>query len=113
MPDKTMTHLTLGETAALLESRELSSLELTDAYLERIENSDGEIGAYISVDAQKARADAEKADKKRAAGERLSPLAGIPCAIKDNICTDFGTTTCASKMLAGFRSPYSALLLSG
>ena len=111
MPDKTMTHLTLGETAALLESRELSSLELTDAYLERIENSDGEIGAYISVDAQKARADAEKADKKRAAGERLSPLAGIPCAIKDNICTDFGTTTCASKMLAGFRSPYSAAVI--
>mgnify|MGYP004655721861 CR=1 FL=1 len=111
MPDKTLTHLTLSETAALLGAREISSLELTDAYLERIAKADGTIGAYISLTAEKARACAENADKLRASGERLSPLAGIPCAIKDNICTDFGTTTCASRMLSGFRSPYSAAVI--
>ncbi len=111
MPDKILTHLTLEDTAALLGAREISSLELTDAYLERISSIDGTIGAYISISAEKARADAEKIDKLRASGEKLRPLAGIPCAIKDNICTDFGETTCASRMLDGFRSPYSAAVI--
>ena len=83
----------------------LTSLDITLAYLERIKASGN--NAYITVTEEQALRQAKEADARTDAGD----LSGIPCAIKDNICTDFGTTTCASKMLAGFRSPYSAAVI--
>jgi len=106
-----LTALTAAEAEKLLKSGEISSSELTDAYLRRIDCLDGDIGAYLSVTSDKALKTAADIDRRRLAGESLPPLAGIPCAIKDNICTDFGTTTCASKMLTGYRSPYSAFVV--
>ncbi len=79
-------------------------MELTEAYLEEIEKKDGEIGAYITVTAEEALAAAEKFDSEK----YTSPLAGIPCALKDNICTKGIRTTCASRMLSDYIPPYDA-----
>ncbi len=87
---------------------ELSAVEAARAYLDAIEARDGAIGAYNEVHAERALARAAQIDGKRAAGEPLGPLAGVPIAIKDNLCTSFGRTTCSSKILADFRSPYDA-----
>jgi aspartyl-tRNA(Asn)/glutamyl-tRNA(Gln) amidotransferase subunit A len=79
--------------------------------LGRIESSDGSINAFVSVAADRAIDKAKQIDARVAASESLDdigPLAGVPVALKDNICTDFGATTCASKYLAEFESPYAA-----
>ncbi len=97
----------IAEHAAALRRREYSSLELTRAYLDRIEKTDGEIGAYIYTDAEASLNMAKRADKLLGEG-CSSPLCGIPMAIKDNICTTDFPTTCASKMLEVYVSPYNA-----
>ncbi|OPZ74808.1 MAG: Glutamyl-tRNA(Gln) amidotransferase subunit A [Firmicutes bacterium ADurb.Bin456] len=99
----------LGE---LLERKEVSSEELTSAFLKRINEMEDKINAYITVAREEeALAQARSIDRKRGQGERLSPLAGIPVAISDNICTKGIKTTCASKMLEGFIPPYDASVL--
>ena len=106
-----LTHLTLTETAALLQQKVISAAELTSAYLLQIEKKEPVIGAYLSVFAEKALSQANTIDSARLHGDAVSPLSGIPYAAKDNICTAFGSTTCASNMLAAYHSPYSAKVI--
>ena len=101
----------VSEHIESLKKGEYSSRELTDAYIAQIENTDSEIGAYITTDFETALKKAEAVDKKRLSGESLEPLAGIPCAIKDNICTKGVKTTCASKMLKNYIPPYDACVI--
>lgn len=88
--------------------KEITSLGATRVMLDRIEREDKRLGAYLSVYADRALAAAAGVDQKIAAGEPCGLLAGVPIAIKDNIVTAWGATTCASKMLANFHSPYHA-----
>ena len=91
-----------------LASGELSSREATAAYLQAIKEKEPSIGAYLTVLEESAMKKAAEVDEKRAAGKTLSPLAGVPAGLKDNICTKGVRTTCASKMLENFVSPYNA-----
>ena len=95
----------LGE---LLGRREVSSEEVTRACMERISQVEDKIKAFITVIEEEALALARAVDEQRVRGEELSPLAGIPVAIADNICTEGVRTTCASKMLENFIPPYNA-----
>jgi len=102
--------LTIHEASALLRKREISSLELTRAMLDRIAAIDDQVKAYITVTSDMAMAQAREADNRRSAGEE-NPLLGIPLAIKDIICTKGITTTCGSKMLHNFVPPYDATVM--
>ncbi len=99
---------TLSQQIDGLKNGEFSAKELTQAYLTQIEEKEKDIGAYISIFPEQALAAAEAVDQKRAAGQPLSLLAGIPAGIKDNICTRNIRTTCASKMLGEYVPPYDA-----
>ena len=101
---------TIHEYAELLKQKKLSSVELTKQYLARIEKADAQIGSYITVCPDDALAAAGKADERIARGE-ATLLTGIPVGIKDNICTEGITTTCASKMLYNFVPPYDATVI--
>lgn len=103
--------LTVTELSEKLASRELSSSDVTAAYLARISECDDTVGAYLTVCSDKATADARAVDAKRMAGETLPPLAGIPVGIKDNLCTRGLRTTCASRMLENFIPPYDAAVV--
>ena len=87
---------------------DLSAVEAARAYLDAIASEDERIGAYNEVHADRALERAAAVDAARQAGQALGPLAGVPVAVKDNLCTTFGRTTCSSKYLADFRSPYTA-----
>ncbi|MFP3981314.1 MAG: Asp-tRNA(Asn)/Glu-tRNA(Gln) amidotransferase subunit GatA [Desulfobacterales bacterium] len=102
--------LTMHEACDLLEKREISATELTDAVFERIRKVEPRIDAYITVTEQSARRQAEAADEAIQAGN-AGPLAGIPVAVKDLICTKGIATTCASKMLEKFVPPYDAAVM--
>lgn len=99
----------LGE---LMAKKEVSSEEITRAHLERINRMDGEVKAMVTVTAEAALDQARAVDDRRAAGEELSSLAGVPMAIIDNICTMGVKTTCASHMLYNFIPPYDAEVVS-
>lgn len=102
---------TVHELAEMLAGGETTSVEITKAYLDRIEAVEAKVNAYITVDAKGALEQAAAADAKRASGEHLSIFAGIPVAIKDNICTEGMLTTCASRMLGNFIPPYDATVV--
>lgn len=90
-----------------IASKQISAVELTRAILDRIQRLDPTLKAYNSVDPDLALRQAAEVD----AGRRTGPLAGVPIALKDNLCTSWGTTTCSSKMLANFRAPYDATVV--
>jgi len=94
-----------------LSAREVSAREVTEAVLGRIGAVEDRVRAYVTVTADAALAQADAVDQARAGGEPLSPLAGIPLALKDNLCTLGIETTCSSKILKGFKPPYSATVV--
>ena len=100
--------MAIAEWRQQLASGEVSARELTDHHLARIEAVDPDVHAFLEVTADRARADATRIDEARSAGDDLPPLAGIPLAIKDNLCTRGVTTTCASRMLESFVPPYES-----
>jgi aspartyl-tRNA(Asn)/glutamyl-tRNA(Gln) amidotransferase subunit A len=104
--------LTAHEAKSLLSTGEISSKELTRALLERTTQVEGKVKAYLSLFADQAMADAEEADRtRRELGDEAPPLLGIPIAIKDVICVSGAPTTCGSRILEGFCSPYEAAVI--
>ena len=103
-----MIGLSALELAEAVRSEQIGVAEAVKAYLERIENIDSQLNAFLTVSRKEALTRAEVVQKKISAGERLSALAGVPIALKDNISTTGVTTTCASKMLAGYVPVYNA-----
>ena len=102
----------ITELAAALRAKHLSCVELTRATLDRIARVDPQLNAFITVDAERALADAHAADTAIAAGT-AGPLAGIPIAHKDILATAGMRTTCGSRMLANYTSPYDAHVVEG
>ena len=98
------------QAAEGLAGKKFSSVELTQAVIDRVREKDGEIGAYLTFDEEGALASAKAADEARAAGN-VSPLLGVPVAIKDLINVKGQPCTCASKMLKGYTSPYDATVI--
>jgi aspartyl-tRNA(Asn)/glutamyl-tRNA(Gln) amidotransferase subunit A len=100
------------EMAAALEKGEISAVELTKSHLDRIAAVDDLVKAFLYVDNEGALAQAKDVDLRRKAGEKLSPLAGVPLALKDVMVQKGVPTTCGSKMLEGWRPPYDATVVS-
>ncbi|MGJ3509803.1 Asp-tRNA(Asn)/Glu-tRNA(Gln) amidotransferase subunit GatA [Enemella sp. A6] len=99
---------TAADLAGRIAAGELSAVEVTQAHLDRIAEVDGEINAFLHVDTDGALAAARRIDERRAAGEELGPLAGVPLALKDVFTQEGVPTTAGSKMLEGWIPPYSA-----
>ncbi|MCG6894112.1 MAG: Asp-tRNA(Asn)/Glu-tRNA(Gln) amidotransferase subunit GatA [Desulfobacteraceae bacterium] len=99
--------LTLEQAGRLLRGGEITSAELTQSVLHRIEELDAKLGAFVTVCAEQALEQAAEADRAIADGD-ISPLTGIPMAVKDLICTKGIPTTCSSKILENFIPPYDA-----
>ncbi len=102
------TTLTVSQIQDLLKNRRTTAVEIAQAHLARIEEKDTEVRAYLSLTPDRALAQAKLVDEKIAAGETLSPLAGVPVAVKDVILTRGTRTTCASRILENFVAPYDA-----
>ncbi|GAB2744427.1 Asp-tRNA(Asn)/Glu-tRNA(Gln) amidotransferase subunit GatA [Salinifilum aidingensis] len=103
-----LTGLTASELAGKLGSGEVSAVEVTRAHLDRVAAVDTGVHAFLHVDAEGALDAARRVDERRAAGEQLPPLAGVPLALKDVLTTSDMPTTCGSKMLEGWTPPYDA-----
>ena len=106
-----LNELTAHELSARMRTGEITSKEITAAVLEKIEATEAEINAFISVTPEQALARAEEVDGRRASGAELGVLAGIPLAIKDVICVEGGRTTCGSRILENFIAPYDATIV--
>ena len=108
-PDMTiLNELSAVELRDRITGGEIKSVDAAEAVFQAIAAWDPFLHAYNSTFRESTLRGAEKIDRDRAAGKKPGLLSGVPIAIKDNICTTFGTTTCSSKMLADFRSPYNA-----
>jgi aspartyl-tRNA(Asn)/glutamyl-tRNA(Gln) amidotransferase subunit A len=105
-------HSTAAEMASALAAKEISSVELTKQHLDRIASVDGKINAFLNIDNVGALEQAEAIDKKRASGEKLSPLAGVPIAVKDILAQKGIPTTAGSKILEGWRPPYDSTVVA-
>ncbi|MCF1765336.1 Asp-tRNA(Asn)/Glu-tRNA(Gln) amidotransferase subunit GatA [Corynebacterium argentoratense] len=104
-----LTRMTAAELADKIHSREVSSVEVTQAHLDRIDAVDSDLHAFLHVGAEAALEAASRVDAALAAGEApASPLAGVPLALKDVFTTTDAPTTCASKILEGYVAPYDA-----
>ncbi|MEY3430431.1 MAG: hypothetical protein RJB30_363 [Actinomycetota bacterium] len=98
--------------SAALEAGEITAVELTQQHLNRIAEVDGDVHAFLFVDSDGALAQAKSVDEARKSGKKLSPLAGVPLALKDVMVQKGVPTTCGSKMLEGWRPPYDATLVT-
>ncbi|MEU4091869.1 Asp-tRNA(Asn)/Glu-tRNA(Gln) amidotransferase subunit GatA [Streptomyces sp. NPDC026673] len=105
-----LTRLTAAETAAAVASGQTSAVEVAKAHLDRIAAVDEKVHAFLHVDTEGALKAAKAVDDKRAAGEKLGPLAGVPLALKDIFTTKGVPTTVGSKILEGWIPPYDATL---
>lgn len=100
--------LTAVELAAAIKAGEVSAVDAMKAVLDRIDQTEKGINAYVTIDKETALKKAEEVQKKIEAGELTGPLAGVPVAIKDNMCTEGMLTTCSSKILGNFIPTFSA-----
>lgn len=107
-----LTRLTAAQMADALAAGTITSVELTQAHLDRIAEVNPTLNAFLLVDAEGALAAAAQVDARRAAGEELPRLAGVPIAVKDIACTQGLTTTAGSRMLADFVPPYDATIIT-
>ena len=98
--------LTALELRDKIAAGEISAADATAAYLDSIEKTESQVAAFNEVHAERASERAKAIDAKLAAGESLGVLAGVPIALKDNLCTPYGKTTCSSKILADFHAPH-------
>ncbi len=106
--DSDLTTWTAAELAEKIHAGQVSSVDATRAHLDRIAAVDGDVHAFLHVGEDAALSAAEQADRDIAAGTVASPLAGVPLALKDVFVTTDAPTTCASKILEGYMSPYDA-----
>jgi aspartyl-tRNA(Asn)/glutamyl-tRNA(Gln) amidotransferase subunit A len=107
-----MIRLSAAQMAAALAEGSTSSVELTQAHLDQIAAVDNDVKAFLHVDAEGALAQAKSVDAKRKSGEKLSPLAGIPLALKDVLAQRGVPTTAGSKILQGWRPPYDSTVVT-
>ncbi|NLX90500.1 MAG: Asp-tRNA(Asn)/Glu-tRNA(Gln) amidotransferase subunit GatA [Firmicutes bacterium] len=104
--------MSVAEAARALQNKEITSKELTESVLERIEEVEEDIRGFVTLlDGDEVLLEAEKIDQARVSEEPLPHLAGIPMALKDNLCTRGVPTTCASKMLQSYCPPYDACVV--
>ena len=103
---------TAHELHELLQDKKISAVELAKDIFARIDEKENSIGAYLTITKDLAMDTAKIVDEKISRGEKISALEGIPCAIKDNICTQGIKTTCASKILENFIPPYDATVIT-
>jgi aspartyl-tRNA(Asn)/glutamyl-tRNA(Gln) amidotransferase subunit A len=101
----------VADTARRVKAGEIKAVEIVDTMLARIEKHDGELGAYLAISGEKARADAAMIDAMRESKIALGPLAGVPIALKDNLVTKGTPTTAGSKILDGWVPPYDATIV--
>jgi len=106
-----MEELSAKELRDRIAAGRISSVEATEAVFERIDKLETVIGAYISTYRDMALETAADVDRRIAAGQDVGKLAGVPVAVKDNMCTTFGATTCASRILENFHAPYNATVV--
>ena len=102
---------TIHELADMLEKGETTSEQIVKSYFDRIKEKDGEVKAYVYLMEEEALAQAKNIDERRKAGEKLGRFAGIPIGIKDNMNIKGTKTTCSSKMLENYESPYDATVI--
>ena len=100
------------ELSDMLKNKEISSVELTQSIFSRIKAVDDKVNSYVTLNEEEALKEAQEIDRKRANGEQLSDIAGIPIGIKDNISTKGLKTTCSSKMLNNYVPPFNATVIN-
>ena len=100
--------LTAHEIRDMIREKKISSKEATQSAIDRIHQVEDKVESYVTVLEEEALAQAQTVDARLAAGEDVGALAGVPMALKDNMCTKDVLTTCSSKMLYNFKPPYNA-----
>ena len=112
MDNKDILKLSALEIGSKIKAKEITSVQATQAFLDAIDSLDAKYKSYITVCRDSALSRAAEVDELIASGKLTGDLAGVPVAVKDNICTKGTLTTCASKMLSNFVPPYDATVIS-